>query len=102
MINSSSKLYVQWEIPYSHDDYPVVSYDIQIVNVSFGEVLVSVFNYNETSYEYTFEDDVQYYQIIAVNVTAVSALGPSVPGSVSRGFPIGESKFITCNNYCLL
>ena len=49
---------------------------------------------NETSYVYTFEDEVQYCQILTVNVTAVSALGSSVPGSVSRGFPIGEI-FIT-------
>ena len=65
--------------------------------MSSGSILDSVLNYNGTSYEYTFEDDVQYCQIIAVNVTAVSALGPSVPGSVSRGFPIGESRFITYN-----
>ena len=63
--------------------------------MSSGDVLDSILGYNETSYVYTFEDDVQYCQIIAVNVTAVSALGPSVPGSVSRGFPIGESRFIT-------
>ena len=47
---------------------------------------------NETSYVYIFEDDVEYCQILTVNVTAVSALGPSVPGLVSRGFPIGENS----------
>ena len=91
--SSSSQLNIQWGIPYSHSGYPVVSYSIQIVNMSSGDVLESVLNYNDTSYEYTFEDklNVQYCQIITVNITAVSAAGPSTPGSVSRGIPIGES-----------
>ena len=96
MINSSSQLDIQWEVPYSHDDYPVVSYNIQIVNTSSGNVLEgpSELQSNETSYVYTFEDEVQYCQILTVNVTAVSALGSSVPGSVSRGFPIGKTLSI--------
>ena len=90
---SSSQLDIQWGIPYSHSGYPVVSFNIQIVNTSSGDVLESVLNYNDTSYEYTFEDklNVQYCQIITVNVTAVSAAGSSTPGSVSRDIPIGES-----------
>ena len=73
--------------------YPVESYIIKIVNMSSGDVLVDdrVLEYNETSYQYTFEEDVQYCQILTVNVTAISALGLSEPGSVSRGFPIGEN-----------
>ena len=54
----------------------------------------SVLNFNGTSYVYSFEDDVKYCQILTVNVTAVSALGPSVPGSVSRGFPIGKTSIV--------
>ena len=96
VINSSSQLDIQWEIPYSHNDYPVESYNIQIVNTSSGNVLEGPVELqpNETSYVYTFEDEVQYCQILTVNVTAVSALGSSVPGSVSRGFPIGETNFV--------
>ena len=60
-------------------------------------MLDSVLNHNDTSYVYTFEDEVRYCQILTVNVLAVSALGPSVPGSVSRGFPIGELLVL---NYC--
>ena len=97
MINSSSQLNVVWQIPYSPENFGVQSYNIQIVNMSSGNVLDSVLNYNDLSYVYTFENDVQYCQILTINVTAVSALGPSVPGSVSRGFPIGESRFITYN-----
>ena len=93
VINSSKQLDIQWEIPYSHIDYPVESYDIQIVNMSSGKMLDSVLNYNETSYEYTFDENVQYCQILSVNVTAISTLGLSIPGSVSRGFPIGENFF---------
>ena len=48
-------------------------------------------NYTKTSYEYTFDDKVQYCQILTVNVTAVNALGQSAPGSVSTGFPIGKN-----------
>ena len=91
MITSSSLLDIQWGIPYSHADYPVLSYDIQIVNTSSGDTLESVLNYNDTSYEYTIDDNVQYCQIITVNVTAVSAVGSSESSRVSKGIPIGES-----------
>ena len=95
---------IQWEVPYSHNNYGVESYDIQIVNTSSGNVLEgpAELQYNETSYVYTFEDEVQYCQILTVNVTAVSALGSSVPGSVSKGFPIGKYHVIRCTQlYCL-
>ena len=96
MINNSLQLNIKWEVPYSHNNYPIESYNIHIVNTSSGYVLEgpSQLQNNKTSYVYTFEDEVQYCQILTVNVTAVSALGPSVPGSVSRGFLIGEI-FIT-------
>ena len=61
------------------------------MNTSSGDTLESVLNYTDTSYEYTFDDNVQYCQIITVNVTAVSAVGSSESGSVSKGIPIGES-----------
>ena len=68
------------------------------MNTSSGNVLEgpSELQSNETSYIYTFEDEVQYCQILTVNVMAVSALGSSVPGSVSRGFPIGKNFTIFC------
>ena len=68
VINSSSQLDIQWEVPYSHDDYPVQSYNIQIVNTSSGNVLEgpAELQSNETSYVYTFEDEVQYCQILTV------------------------------------
>ena len=91
VIDSSSQLDIKWGPPYSHVDYPVESYNIQIVNVSSGGILeMAELQSNETSYVYFFDDDVRYCQNLTVNVTAVSALGSSVPGLVSRGFPIGE------------
>ena len=93
MTNSSSQLDIQWEVPYSHENYSVESYNIQIVNTSSRNVLEgpAELRYNETTYVYTFEDEVQYCQILTVHVTAVSALGSSVPGVASRDFPIGEN-----------
>ena len=65
------------------------------MNTSSGNVLEgpAELQYSETNYVYTFEDEVQYCQILTVNVTAVSALGYSVPGSVSRGIPIGKNYY---------
>ena len=62
--------------------------------MSSGDILESLLEYTETSYVYTFDEDVQYCQILTVNVTAISAVGPSVPASVSKGFPIGEISLI--------
>ena len=103
MINTSSQLKIYWGVPYSHQKYPIESYNIQIVNMSSGNVLESLLEYVETSYVYTFEDDVQYCQILTVNVMAVSAVGQSITASVSRGFPIGEislSTFLYCDIAC--
>lgn len=93
IINSSSQLDIQWEIPYAHENYSVERYNIQITNTSSGDsdVLKSVeLQFNETSYTHIFQNKVKYCQILTVNVTAISVVGSSVPGSVSRGFPIGE------------
>ena len=92
LISRSSQIDIQWEIPYSHPRYPIVSFYIQIVNMSSGEMLEWItLESIRTSYVYIFDDVVQNCQVLTVNVTAVSAVGPSVPGSVSRGFPIGEN-----------
>ena len=85
---------VHWEVPYSNEQYPVENYGFLILNMSSGNVLDSVLHFNGTSYVYSFEDDVKYCQVLTVNVTAVSALGPSLPGSVSRGFPIGKMSIV--------
>ena len=92
VINSSSQLDIHWDVPYSNEQYPVESYNIQIVNMSTGAVLASDSEHNETSFVHVFDDKVQYCQILTVNVTAVSALGQSVPGSTSMGFPIGKNR----------
>lgn len=94
MINSSSQLDIYWEVPYSNEQYPVESYNILIVNTSSTEsdVLNDVQMYNETSFAHAFDGDVEYCQILTVNVTAVSALASSVPGSAAMGFPIGNYK----------
>ena len=93
MINSSSQLDIYWEVPYSNERYPVESYNILLVNMSSTEsdVLNNTQMYNTTSFVHIFDGDVGYCQILTVNVTAVSALGSSLPGSAAMGFPIGNS-----------
>ena len=59
------------------------------MNKCSGDVLENLLEYVETSYVHTFEDGMQYCQIITVNVTAVSDVGLSIPASVTAGFPIG-------------
>ena len=58
-----------------------------------SDVLNDVQMYNETSFVHVFDGDVEYCQILTVNVTAMSALGSSVPGSAAMGFPIGNSFY---------
>ena len=93
MVNSPTQLKVQWDVPYSHQEHPIESYNIQILNMNSGNVLESLLEYTETNYVYTFDDDVQYCQILTVSITAVSAMGQSTPASVSRGIPIGKTSF---------
>ena len=73
--------------------------------MSSGHVVESLLEYIETSYVYAFDEDVQYCQILTVNVMAISAAGQSVPASVSKGFPIGEIlliKYLVILQYSLL
>ena len=95
VINSSSQLDIHWEVPYSNELYPIESYNILIVNMSTGDMLARERGYNKTSFVYFFDDEVQYCQVLTVNVTAINALGQSSPGSASRGFPVGKSKGLT-------
>ena len=89
-ISSTSQLCVQWEIPYSHKDYSVDGYQVQIVNTSNGALIeMAELQSNETSFALLLDEAVQYCQFLTVNVTALSSLGRSSPGSVSIGFPIG-------------
>jgi hypothetical protein len=98
VFNSSSQLLIQWNTPYSNQKYPVESYNIQIMNKSSGDVLKNLLEYVETSYVHTFENGMQYCQIVTVNVTAVSGVGQSIPASMSAGFPIGNghSQIMSC------
>ena len=59
------------------------------MNKCSGDVLENLLEYVETSYVHTFEESMQYCQIITVNVTAISDVGQSIPASVTAGFPIG-------------
>ena len=90
VIASPSRINIEWEVPYSSEDYPVENYNIQLTNATSGDLFETLPTYNGTNYMYEFEDDVRYCQTLTVNVTAVSALGQSVPGSSSIDFPIGK------------
>ena len=56
-------------------------------------VLDNVTLYNETNYTFSFEnqDNVSKCHNLTINVTAVSELGESRPGNVSRSFPTGKT-----------
>jgi hypothetical protein len=90
----ASRLEIRWEIPYSPDNYTVESYNIEVVNETSGDVLVSVMQQNETSHGIALEEVEQLMSchLLKVSVTAVSFVGESEPGSVTGGFPIGEQK----------
>lgn len=87
---SPSQLKLQWDIPYSHESNPIEHYKIQILNTSSGHK--SEYNITQNRYVYTTEDGtaVMKCQWLIFNVTTVSALGQSMPGNVSGGFPIGK------------
>jgi hypothetical protein len=88
----ASRLEIRWEIPYSPDNYTVESYNIEVVNETSGNVIVSVMQQNETSHGILLEEVEQLMSchFLTVSVTEVSAVGESEPGFVTGGFPIGE------------
>ena len=90
----ASQLQVQWEVPYSPDNYTVESYNIEVVNEISGAVLVNVMQQNETRYGLVLEkiEQVMSCHLLIVSVKAVSVVGESEPGMVTGGFPLGEQK----------
>ena len=87
---SSSQFEVQWDVPYSNEDYPIQHYNIQIINTSSGQELLD--SVVENRYVYNAENGNTETQcdLLIFSVTAVNELGQSVPGNVSGGFPIGK------------
>ena len=87
---SPSQLELQWDIPFSHESNPVEHYNIQFLNTSSGRKFE--YNITQNRYVYTTEDGnaAMKCQWFMFSVTAVSALGQSMPGRVSGGFPIGK------------
>lgn len=92
----ASQLEIQWEIPYSPDNFTVNSYSIEVVNQTSGDVLVRVKHQNETSHGIILErvEQVMSCHLLTVSVIAVSIVGESEPGLIAGGFPIGEQKLI--------
>lgn len=87
-----SQLLIQWEIPYSNENFPVENYTIQAVNASSGASLINITQQSNTSHLLTLDkrDQVSSCDLLIFNVSAVSTAGASLPGSVSGGFPIGK------------
>ena len=95
LVLSPYLLEVRWDEPYSHPDYPVQGYAIQILNMTSGKILEYSLGQNETSYRLTTDDHshlMHYCHRLIVRVAAESELGQSVPGNVSGGFPIGMNN----------
>lgn len=90
----ASQLEIQWEAPYSPDNYTVESYNIEVVNQTSGEVLVNVMQQNETSHGIILDgiEQVMSCHLLTTSITAVSVVGESEPGIVTGGFPIGEEE----------
>ena len=113
-INLPFELEIQWGIPYSHGNFPVESYNIEIVSTTSSNIqsmLAEVREYNDTSYNYTFDSKATLLEChnITASITAVSASGESEPGTVSRNYPIGKQQLIcvynqelVCSAYVLL
>lgn len=89
-----SQLEIQWEIPYSPENFTVESYNIKVVNETSREVAVSVMKQNETSHRLVLDgvDQVMTCDLLTISVTAVSVVGESEAGVVIGGFPIGTLR----------
>ena len=88
-----SKLRVEWNIPYSNENFAVDNYTVQIVNASSGVIIEKVMEISNTSHLLILHSGDQAFSchLLMVSVSAVSEAGESMPGTVSGGFPIGKN-----------
>ena len=77
---------LEWDAPYSWDEYPVQHYDVEVTNHSELDRQAI----NETSVQYSAAENHQECKEIVFKVRASNSLGNSDYGSVIAGFPIGK------------
>lgn len=98
----SSQLELQWNIPYSYESDPIQHYDIQILNTSSGHKFDDSVTQNRYVYTNKNGNAATQCDLLMFNVVAVSALGRSILGNVSGGFPVGKHCLKHSPNYCYL
>ena len=88
-----NNLVIHWTVPFSHDS--VQGYNLEIISESSrgSVVLDNLMLCNETSYNFSFEnqDTVQNCHTLNISVTSVSALGENKPGIVLTCSPAGKN-----------
>lgn len=93
---NATALRVSWLEPYSHPDFPVLTYSLTVRNTmeAIGPVTIQ---YNATvdsrDYLLTTASALSDCHNTTFEVTASNSVGPSEPGVVTGGFPIGEYSY---------
>ncbi len=83
----SSSSVVEWEVPFTWEDFPILNYTVEVVNQTSSMVLArSVLPQDVLSYNFThFESSV--CTNISFSVTASSSIGTSSPGVTYGALP---------------
>ena len=94
---NKTALQVSWSESNSQDGFPVLSYTLNIQNLTSSSLIDMVIfsDTNASSFQYVFTVDsvLSECHTISVEVTANNSVGGSSPGVATGGFPIGQQQF---------
>ncbi len=98
-VANATALKMTWMEPYSHPDFPVLTYTLTVHNTMEATSSVSI-QYNATvdSREYLLTTESAHIgcQNVTFEVIANNSIGPSEAGVVTGGFPISECSLLFC------
>ena len=95
---NETTLQVQWEAPFTWEDFPITNYTVEVFNQTnrLDEV---VFNPNVFSYDITRMAPFFCGTNLTFYVLAINSVGISLPGIAQGAFPVRESMLM---NWCII
>ena len=97
---NATQLEVFWQEPFTWNLFPILSYNLTVYNTSSNTSNTYTLPGNETSMVITRETETRVCSQLMFKVSARNGEGESSEGTISGGFPVGESSsslvFIVC------
>ena len=87
---SPTELNVSWDEPFTWESFPILSYQLTVLNVSSDNSTVYHLSGRQRSKLISRDSEAQVCSELRVSVSADNGEGAREANSISGGFPVGE------------